>query len=122
MKQQPTTKSPARTAFALSTADKDIHIGDIVVTALSGKYVIGRVIEDGNRRQDVLAYEPTCNGALESACHIVDSDHKVFLYWNPGTNAHRILPEHFITTPATATHTPGQSAELGLAALRQRGK
>ena len=67
-----------------------IREGDIVVTAISRHYAIGRVKANG-MSQDVLATEPDCKLAIELACQVVDSKHRVFLFWSAGNNHCRIV-------------------------------
>jgi hypothetical protein len=67
---------PVNRALFTPVVDNRIRVGDIVVTAVADHYVIGRVTRDGNRAQDVLAWETTCPGSVETALNIAGEDHR----------------------------------------------
>jgi hypothetical protein len=71
--------------------DRRLREGDIVVTAVAHHFAIGRVQADGTH-QDALASERVCSEALSTARVIAGPTHRVFIYWNPGTNDYRLVP------------------------------
>ena len=52
--------------------------GDIVVTPLGGRYVIGRVAADGHTQAFIEAQDDRTS-ALTRACRLAGDDHRVFL-------------------------------------------
>jgi hypothetical protein len=59
------------------------RLGDIIVTAVSHHYAIGRMRADG-MTQDHLASEKNQRLALAHACEIAGTIHRVFLYRSAG--------------------------------------
>jgi hypothetical protein len=65
--------------------DRHIREGDIVVTAVSHHYAIGRMTAN-RHTQEFLVSEKVRAGALQQACRLAGTTHRVFLYGSPGTN------------------------------------
>jgi hypothetical protein len=72
-------------------ADRCLLEGDIVVTAVAHHFSIGRVQADG-KHQEALASELVCSEALNRARLIAGPTHRVFMYWDPGTDDYRLVP------------------------------
>jgi hypothetical protein len=70
-----------------SREDRRIREGDIVVTAVADHYAIGRMTMNGET-QESLGAERTRAEALQRACALAGTAHRVFLYWGAGTNAY----------------------------------
>ena len=71
--------------------DRRFREGDIVATAIAHHFSIGRVQADCEH-QDALASELVCSEALRTARLIAGPTHRVFMYWDPGTNDYRLVP------------------------------
>jgi S-formylglutathione hydrolase FrmB len=78
-------RSPTADARDRLQGDRHIREGDIVVTAVSGHYAIGRMTAD-RHTQEFLASEKTRAEALQQACRLAGQTHRVFLYGSTGTN------------------------------------
>ena len=67
--------------------DGRIREGDIVVTAVADHYAIGRMTADG-KTQASLEAQSTRAEALQRACALAGTTHRVFLFWSAGTSAY----------------------------------
>jgi hypothetical protein len=70
--------------------DRRIREGDIVVTTVAHHYAIGRMTADG-KTQKSLAIQSTLEEALEQACVLAGTTHRVFLYGRAGKNDYRLV-------------------------------
>jgi hypothetical protein len=72
------------------SGDRAIVGGDIIVTAVAGRYAIGRMTMDGDTQQ-ILGSQQHRADALKQACAVAGTKHQVFLYPNPGTPDHLLF-------------------------------
>ena len=73
-----------------SFEDRRIRKGDIIVTAVAQRYAIGRMTADG-KTQEPLGAQPTLDEALEQACALAGTMHRVFLYARAGKNTYVVF-------------------------------
>ena len=62
--------------------------GDIIVTAVGGRYAIGRLKAD-REMQESLGSHANRAEALQQACALAGANHRVFLYPSAGKSGYR---------------------------------
>jgi hypothetical protein len=70
-----------------ASGDRQIREGDLVVTAVAHHYAIGRLTADG-KTQTALGALRTRAEALQRACGLAGTAHRVFLYARAGKNTY----------------------------------
>jgi hypothetical protein len=88
------------------SGERAILEGDIIVTAVAGRYAIGRMTMDGDTQQ-ILGSQPHRADALKQACALAGAKHQVFLYPNGGT------PDHLVFDCAAVSKSPTTSRANG---------
>jgi hypothetical protein len=61
--------------------------GDIIVTAVGGRYAIGRLKADHDTQESLGSQEDRAK-ALQRACVLAGGKHQVFLYLSTGTSGY----------------------------------
>jgi hypothetical protein len=70
--------------------DRNIRAGDIVVTAVTGTYAIGRLKTDA-KTQEFLGSQQNRAQALQQACALAGVHHRVILYPSAGSSHYRLV-------------------------------